>query len=192
MNLLDRTLMLLLARKCFEKAAKERCSENAEFNAMIASWAVSSSYHSKESPKGCIKSIQFLRIMGTNYQNHRRFSGIANQKIIGKSTFFHKKCPFLGYLTEMLTSRDGGDGDGILKKPHMLRPEHPFTKNNRILLATLTNKTRKKHKSSHPRMLFLLLEQVFVKSQIFRLSFCWAKMIPKLPSIGEVSYKVQR
>ena len=108
--------MLLFARKCFEKGAKERCSENAEFNAMIASWPVSSSYHSKKSPKGCIKSIQFLRIMGTNYQNHRWFSGIANQKIIGKSTFFHKKCSFLGYLTEMLTSRDGGDGDGILKK----------------------------------------------------------------------------
>lgn len=54
--------------------------------------------------------------MGTNYQNHRRSSEIANQKIIGKSAFFHKKCSFLRYLTEMLTSRDGGDGDGILKK----------------------------------------------------------------------------
>ena len=173
--------MLLFARKCFEKGAKERCSENAEFNAMIASWPVSSSYHSKKSPKGCIKSIQFLRIMGTNYQNHRWFSGIANQKIIGKSTFFHKKCSFLGYLTEMLTSRDGGDGDGILKKNAYAKTRTSITKNNRILFAT-----------SHPRMLLLLLEQVFVKSQIFRLSFCWEKMIPKLPSIGEVSYKVHR
>ena len=75
----------------------------------------------------------------------------------------------------MLTSRDGGDGDGILKKSADVQTRTSIHKEQQDTFGDFDQQNTKKTQVVSSKDAFFLLEQVFVKSQIFRLGFCWEK-----------------